>query len=148
MTALSSNAIRLLALVLLSSLPPSTVAAECSSPLPSDFQAPQQSAADKDRLVGVWGGAMWDGVLCHTLVVESLQSDGTAAVIYSHGAYASWGIRAPGFYRMPGRVVDDVLHLEFTRAKARAEYRIVDGSLQGKYFSQFGVSSVVLKPMK
>jgi hypothetical protein len=120
-------------------------AQECSTPLPSDVSAPALQADSGGRsFLGVWGNGKWDGFLCHTLVVESLTADNKVVVVYSHGVYAPWYIRAPAFYRQGGFIDGETLHLDFPQAKARAEYRLVDGKLQGKYISQRGVSTIVM----
>ena len=120
-------------------------AEECSTPLPSDISYPSQQAEVGNRaLIGVWGNAKWDGLLCHTLVVESVTAENKAVVIYSHGVYAGWNIRAPGFYRQGGSIDGATLYLDFPQIKARAEYRIVDGKLHGKYVTQQGVSSIIM----
>ena len=120
---------------------------ECSTPLPSDTVVAPGSAhavEGREAFLGAWGNAKWDGVLCHTLVVESLPTESSAVVVYSHGAYSGWNIKAPGFFRLSGRMEGSALHLSFPAIKARAEYRIVDGKLHGQYFTQQGVSSIVM----
>jgi hypothetical protein len=107
----------------------------CETPLPLDVVKPSTDGAGRASFLGFWGDGKWDGKLCHTLVVESLSDDGAATVVYSHGTYSGWNIRAPGFYRVKGRFEGDTLHLNFPTIGARAEYKLVEGSLHGKYFS-------------
>lgn len=120
-------------------------AEECSTPLPTDLAAPARSAGEEGAFAGIWGGAKWDGVLCHTLVVESLSADRTAVVVYSHGAYSGWNIRAPAFFRLTGRIEGGTLHLSFPAVNARAEYRVVDGRLHGKYIAPQATAAIVME---
>lgn len=130
-------------LLFLSPMP--ALAEECSTPLPSDVIRPRQEATEGNRaFIGVWGSAKWDGVLCHTLVIESLPSENVAAVVYSHGVYARWNIRAPAFVRFTAQISDGVLRADFPTVNARVEYRLVDGKLEGKYFTRSGVSTISL----
>ncbi|MGE0348062.1 hypothetical protein [Hydrogenophaga sp.] len=117
----------------------------CSTPLPSDVIVATPSATDGPQaFLGVWGDGQWQGVLCHTLVVETLSDDNSVVAVYSHGAYPGWNIRAPGFVRVPGQVRDDTLHIAFPNGSARVEYRIVDGKLQGRYITRSNVATAVL----
>lgn len=116
----------------------------CDTPLPSDVMKPITGVSGRASFLGSWGDGMWDGKLCHTLVVESFSDDGVATVVYSHGAYAGWNIRAPGFYRVKGKFLGDTLHLNFPTIAARAEYRVVDGHLHGQYFSGPSPVAIVL----
>ncbi|MGE0099178.1 MAG: hypothetical protein AB7S86_12605 [Hydrogenophaga sp.] len=109
----------------------------CSTPLPSDAVIPPPAKADgTDTFLGLWGNGKWQGVLCHTLLVESLAADGTASVVYSHGVHQPWNIRAPGFVRVTGMVKDGTLALTLPNGRNGAEYRLVDGALQGTYLTQ------------
>jgi hypothetical protein len=117
----------------------------CSTPLPSDVATPAAPSADgPGAFLGTWGDGKWQGVLCHTLVVESVGADNTATAVYSHGVHQAWNIRAPGFRRMAGTIRNDVLYLEFPNNGPRVEYRIVDGRLHGKYTIRQNEAFVVL----
>lgn len=123
----------------------SAAAQPCSTPLPSDLATPAAPGADgPGAFLGTWGDGKWQGVLCHTLVVESVGADGTATAVYSNDAHLPWNIRTPGFIRLTGTVQNDVLSLEFPRSGARAEYRIVDGRLHGKYSTRTSTAFIVL----
>jgi hypothetical protein len=120
-------------------------AQKCETPLPSDLNVSTLKDQPLSQFLGIWGDGMWDKVLCHTLVIESLPTPTTAVVVYSHGAYSGWNIRAPGFYRMQGTLDGTTLKLNFPPSLgARAEYQIVDGKMQGKYFSRTGVVTTEL----
>jgi hypothetical protein len=116
----------------------------CTTPLPTDVSIPSPGTSGRAEFLGVWGDGKWDGLLCHTLVIESLPTGDSAIAVYSHGAYSGWNIRAPGFYRVQGRFDGSTLHLDFPTIKARAEYRLNDGKLHGRYFSPQGTVSIIL----
>jgi hypothetical protein len=121
-------------------------AEECKTPLPTDYRltVPGDDVPEEYRsLVGVWGDGKWDGRLCTTLVVEAIDAKGIAAVIYSFGAHAGWGIRKPGYHRVKGEMKSNELHLKFSRDR-RVTYRLDGNRLKGKYFSKQGVSNVSL----
>jgi hypothetical protein len=121
-------------------------AEECKTPLPTDYRltVPGNDVPKEYKsLVGVWGNGKWDGRLCNTLVVETIDAKGNAAVIYSHGANADWGIRKPKYIRVKGKMKGDRLQLRFAHG-TKAAYRLDGNRLKGKYFHKRGVSSVSL----
>ena len=110
------------------------LAAECDTPLPVNFTPPTKSVeGGANEFIGVWGGGKWDKKLCHTLVVESVDADGKAQVIYSYGVYDKWNIKKPGFNRDTGVIVDSVLTLDWSKNGIKVEYRLDNGKLKGKY---------------
>lgn len=114
-------------------------AAECETPLPENFAPPVKSAeGGANEFIGVWGGGKWDKKLCHTLVVESVDADGKAKVIYSYGVYDKWNIKKPGFNRDTGLIVDSVLTLDWSKNGIKVEYRLDNGKLKGKYILHDG----------
>lgn len=79
-------------------------------PIPDDVSiAPvSASAADSGKgFVGAWVGR-WDGYLKHILIVESLQPDGTARVIYAVGDNPNASVKRR-WIRPPATVRDDTL---------------------------------------
>lgn len=123
----------------------SAAAESCSTPLPSDVVTPAAPTPDgPGAFLGTWGDGKWQGVLCHTLVVESIGADNTATAVYSHGVHRAWNIRSPGFARLTGTIRNDVLYLEFPNNGPRMEYRIMDGRLHGKYTIRTSNAFVVL----
>src|SRR5881409_1397288 len=60
------------------------------------------------RFSGVWGPGAWDGELPHVLVVERVDADGNAAVVYAVGESAAWKVKA-GATRVTDRIEDGVL---------------------------------------
>ena len=121
-------------------------AEQCSTPLPNDLLVPSPHASEgAAALLGKWGNAKWNKVLCHTLVVESLPTDTTASTVYSWGIFEKWGVKMPGYVRVVGVFREGTLYLEFPSPQERAEYRLVDGRMHGKYFSKAGVSTIVME---
>lgn len=47
------------------------------------------------RFLGVWSDAAWDANTCAALIVDDIDPDGTASVIYAYGPLGS-GTRVPG----------------------------------------------------
>jgi len=135
------------ALLLALALAPIRVQAEeCLTPLPADVAVPAQPASEgPGAFLGIWGNGKWQGVLCHTLVVESVAADGRATVVYSHGAHTPWNIRTPGFLRVSANIQGDTLAIAFPNNGPRAEYRLIDGRLHGRYITRSSESTVVLQ---
>jgi len=118
---------------------------ECLTPLPTDFVTPKADPlAASTSLIGVWGNAKWDNVLCSTLVVESVDTDAKASVIYSYGTAPEWNIRRPGFVKVIGVLKDGILYLEFPKFSASAQYKLVDGKLEGKYITGNQTAGIVM----
>lgn len=122
---------------------------ECATPLPSNIAVPASSESSGiGQFLGKWGNGKWDGLLCNTLVVESISGESRASSVYSWGAYAGWGITAPGYIRVTAELRASTLHLSFPAVRTRAEYQLIDGKLHGKYFSQQGTSLVILEKIQ
>jgi hypothetical protein len=47
------------------------------------------------RFLGVWSDAAWDPNSCAALIVDNIDPDGTASIMYVYGPLGS-GVRAPG----------------------------------------------------
>jgi len=91
-------------------------AEDCETPLPSNvIRQSKQAESGNLAFLGVWGDAKWDNKLCHTLVVESVDSDGNARVVYSHGAFDAWGIKTPGFIRSKAMISNSTLVLDWSK---------------------------------
>lgn len=132
-------------LLALALAPAHAQAEECVTPLPSDVLTTAQPTAEGPRaFLGTWGNGKWQGLLCHTLVVESVEEDSKATVVYSHGVHQPWNIRAPGFLRITANIQGDTLSFTFPNNGPRAEYRIVDGQLHGRYITRRSEATVVL----
>ena len=82
-------------------------------PLPGDVKpldrVPPGLPVDR-RFTGTWVGA-WGGDLKTILAIESVEADGTAALIYAVGDHALWRIRR-GWWRFGGRVEGNRLRIE------------------------------------
>jgi dienelactone hydrolase len=101
--------------------------------IPDDANAMAPSTAvleSQQRFLGAWVGR-WSGGLKHILIVESVQPDGSANVIYAWGDSPGLSI-TPGFSRLGAKVSGDALTIEgsFTAtykltsaASATASYR-------------------------
>lgn len=126
---------------------PQPTQAACSTPLPDDVDVVQPDSsvpAAYARFVGKWGDAKWDGKLCHTLVVESVDAEGNATVVYSYGVYTPWDIYEADWVRTLAEVSDEELQLDRFSNGARATYWFSDDKLKGKYLRGGGRSNITL----
>ncbi len=107
-------------------------------PLPTDLsiQPPGASVPAADTAFsGAWGNGAWDGSTPTALIVEQVDEDGTAKVIYARGAAKHPKVAAQ-WLRLTGRIEDDCLtiHLPDPNSSAgfRVQYRIMaPGRLEG-----------------
>jgi len=80
-------------------------------PLPADVSV-TAPAADVPpamaRFSGVWAHGAWYGELPHVLIVERVDSDGRAAVVYAVGESSDLYVK-PAATRVTGHVADGVL---------------------------------------
>ena len=102
-------------------------------PIPDDAKVVPPSAAvaeSQQRFLGVWVGR-WGGALKHILIVESLQPDSSASVIYAWGDSPGLNITR-GFSRLGANLSGDILTIasSFTATykltsatSAKASYR-------------------------
>jgi putative ABC transport system substrate-binding protein len=82
-------------------------------PIPNDAKVVPPSAAvpqNQQRFLGAWVGR-WGGLLKHILIVESLQPDGSASVIYGWGDNPSLNITR-GFSRPGANLSGDTLTIK------------------------------------
>jgi hypothetical protein len=99
-------------LTLFGTLTPATFGAACQTYLPSDLglRSPPPNVPSKfAKFAGVWGNGTWEGKLCSTLVVQSVDADGRASVIYSRGTYRPWNIYRSNYVRVPIRITSGTL---------------------------------------
>ena len=119
-------------------------AKEChrETPLPPDVRlmAPDPEVPEAlARFAGVWNGASErprrGDPLCHTLVVEAVEANGDARVLYSYSSSDYWNIPLPGFLRATGRIVNGVLRLRvpFLGRYPRVAYWWADETLEGTF---------------
>ena len=109
-------------------------------PIPDDAKVVPASAAapeSQQRFLGAWVGR-WGGGLQHILIVESLQPDGSASVIYGWGGSSGLSI-TPGFIRLGANLSGDTLTIESSfnatykltsATSATASYRRGEGRSQ------------------
>jgi len=84
-----------------------------SALIPDDARVVPPSAAvpeSQQRFLGAWVGR-WGDAVKHILIVESVQPDGSASVIYAYGVYPGLSI-TPGFRRLGAKVSGDALTIE------------------------------------
>jgi acetyl esterase/lipase len=81
--------------------------------IPGDARVVPPSAAvpaSQQRFLGAWVGR-WRDAVKHILIVESVQPDGSANVIYAYGVYPGLSIRS-GFRRLRAKISGDALTIE------------------------------------
>ncbi len=118
--------------------PSDAVAAEdCKTQLWGNVSI-QSPAADVPenlkRWSGLYGGGRWDGVMCNSLAVLSVDKDGSANVQYAWGAAPQWNAR-PGFRTYPAKIEGNALKFFIPYSNARVEYDIdaTGNALNGTY---------------
>ena len=105
-------------------------------PLPSDLKVDLPAAdvpANVSRFVGAWAHGVWDGVLPHVLVIETVDGTGRAQVVYAVGDSAEANVTR-GYRRITGRIVGDLLTFDLREAVS-VVYHIDGDSLRGTYTS-------------
>ncbi len=114
--------------------------AQC--PLPDDITLTPPSGdvpRDLAAFAGAWGGGAWGGILPTFLVVEQVNADGTANVVYS------WGnTKRGGSKRLSGNISNGHLHLLSPRGPV-IDYTLENnGALHGRYTNKNQPTSVEL----
>ena len=104
------------------------------APLPSDISLISPSPTIAHNIAafsGAWRGA-WGGSFPTALVVEQINQDGTARVIYSWGDELTSGIKA-GWIRLTGKISSGKLHF-LTPHEAAVDFEFErNGNLSGQY---------------
>lgn len=113
-----------------------------SAPLPQDIAIVPPSAevpVDATHFSGKWSGGKWDGILDNVLVVEKIEPDGKAVVVYAWGDNSALNI-THGWTRQDARIENGILHIALKRVddpskvRANVTYRfMLDGTLSGEY---------------
>jgi dienelactone hydrolase len=107
---------RLIVLAMVVHIVPSAASADRlidGVPIPDDAKVVPPSSAvleSQRRFLGAWVGR-WGGALKHILIVESVQPDGTASVIYGWGDSPGLSI-TPGYSRLGANVSGDTLTIK------------------------------------
>jgi hypothetical protein len=129
--------IGLLATALVSAAASAEPLAVCEQSLEYHVEAPgPQVQANMRAFSGVWVGK-WDSGLCGALVVESVQPDGTAGLLYINGSMGGQYPVKAGNRRFPGKIVGNKL----TAAGQTVTVEYVQRSpteLAGSYTTQSG----------
>ena len=84
------------------------------------------------QFIGIWSDAAWNPQLCAALVVESVQPDGTASILYVFGPMGSNTRRAGGVLHGTGVIRDGELRFQNsdgTQFAFRPLYADLDGRL-------------------
>ena len=103
--------------------------------LPSDLALPSIAAevpAEAAAFGGAWGGDAWQGLLPHVLVVERVNSDGTAGVVYALGDSSNGKIKG-SWSRHTGTISGGRLHCVFSNGAVVDYVMNGDGTLLGQY---------------
>jgi dienelactone hydrolase len=104
-------------------------------PLPNDVTVTMPAAdvpAKISAFAGAWGGGAWGGTLPNMLVVEKVNPDGTAAVVYAWGNDGTGHIRA-GWVRNRATITGCKLHIANTSGPM-IDYELnSNGRLTGSY---------------
>jgi len=115
-------------------------------PLPADV-AVTAPAADVPpavaRFSGVWAHGAWDGELPHVLVVERVDADGGATVVYAVGESIDWNVK-PSATRVAARIENGVLRFSRREGKVSVQYRFEGEQLRGRHDSGSEVARVTL----
>jgi hypothetical protein len=64
------------------------------------------------RFLGAWSDAAWDADTCAALIVQSVQPDGTASIVYVYGPLGSGAAGPGGVLNGTGIIRDDELRFE------------------------------------
>ncbi len=121
-------------------------AESCETPLPDDVNIRTPAADVPEKYAGFlgrWGPGKWDGELCHVLVVETIDSEGEAEVIYSWGISERWNIKEAGWARITGRILGFKLKMEPYKEN-RVNYWLDGDMLYGRYYAGRNTANIAL----
>ena len=126
----------------ISSTPPAAAAAVAAGPATQRVFCDQPVTvrlADRDgipdpyrQFIGIWSDAAWTPQLCAALVVETVQPDGTASIVYAFGPMGSNTRRPGGILHGIGVIRDGELRFQNsdgTQFAFRPLYADLDGRL-------------------
>lgn len=110
---------------------------KCEQTVQYNITAPKPDVpADVRAFSGVWIGD-WSNQLCGVLIVEAIQSDGTAQTKYVWGSNPGWGIAKPGVSAWTGKIANGVLKLPPNSRGVFVDYTMKGpASLAGVYRGQ------------
>lgn len=102
-------------------------------------QSVSYAVADRDSVppryrdfIGIWSDASWTPQLCAALIVENVQPDGTASILYIFGPMSSNARSAGGILRGTGIIRDGELRFQNSDGSQfafRPLYADLDGRL-------------------
>ena len=104
----------------------------CSQPV-SFALAPRDSVPPRYRdFIGIWSDASWTPQLCAALIVDNVQPDGTASILYVFGPMSSSARQSGGILRGTGIIRDGELRFQNSDGSQfafRPLYADLDGRL-------------------
>lgn len=111
---------------------PATQRIFCDQPVAIHFADPATLSQRYRQFVGIWSDAAWTPQLCAALIVESVQPDGTASILYVYGPMGSNNRRPGGVLHGTGIIRDGELRFQNsdgTQFAFRPLYADLDGHL-------------------
>ena len=111
---------------------PATQRIFCDQPVTIHFADPATLPERYRQFVGIWSDASWTPQLCAALIVENVQPDGTAAIVYVYGPMGSNNRRPGGVLHGTGIIRNDELRFQNsdgTQFAFRPLYADLDGHL-------------------
>ena len=111
---------------------PGTVRVFCDQQVAVQLADPFTLPDPYRRFVGVWSDASWTPQLCAALIVESVEADGTASIVYVFGPMGSNTRQAGGVLHGTGVVRDGELRFQNSDGSQfafRPLYADLDGRL-------------------
>jgi hypothetical protein len=114
---------------------PAAAGADCKTVKLFDAVRPKMHRNAPDHLkpwLGHWGPGLWDGKLCHELVIEEIRADGVARIADLQGYYLPWNRWPTAFRREATFREDGTLEVRQGRMGV-AVYTLRDGVLHGAY---------------
>jgi hypothetical protein len=91
---------------------PATQRIFCDQPVTIHFADPATLPRRYRQFVGIWSDAAWTPQLCAALIVESVQPDGTASIVYAYGPMGSNNRRPGGVLHGTGIIRDGELRFQ------------------------------------
>ncbi len=140
-------ALAILPLICGPALAPAQGASDCPSQLWGSVSiVPRQDAPDDARRwLGLFGGGRWDEVLCHSLAVLEVRSDGSARVQYAWDVAPQWNVYRSGFDTYSAKIEGNRLVFAIPAIGANVEYVITGDRLIGTWSSGPRRARAVLK---
>ncbi len=111
----------------------------CDQTVAVHFIDPAVIPASYRQFVGMWSDASWTPQLCAALIVENVQPDGTAALVYVFGPMGSNTRRPGGVLHGTGVIRDGELRFQNSDGSQFA-FRPLYGDLDGRLTTPQGQS--------